>query len=128
MRSCRLWRVNTGLHTNEGGRFESFQKIFYRGIRWRPSTGGRKHQQLDPQSAFTYSTDFRTSEPALNATNKHKHHYGEKMRTCRFKEGLRPLRALTWADDDVKSWHSKRTQRAENTAMFPSWPSQTRSL
>lgn len=33
---------------------------------------------------------------------------------------------LTWADDDVKSWHSKSTQSAENTTMAPSAPSKTR--
>lgn len=33
---------------------------------------------------------------------------------------------LTWADDDVKSWHNKSTQSAENTTMAPSSPSKPR--
>lgn len=42
------------------------------------------------------------------------------------KAGMRHLITLTWAEDDVKSWHSKSTQRAENTAMAPRSPSHTR--
>lgn len=39
---------------------------------------------------------------------------------------MRRLITLTWDEDGVKSWHSKSTQRAENTVMAPRSPSHTR--
>lgn len=47
------------------------------------------------------------------------------MRVAKLKGGCGASQ-LTWADDDVKSWHSKSTQTAESTAMASSSPSQTR--
>ena len=39
------------------------------------------------------------------------------MHQLKEKRWMRHLMNPTWAEDDVKSWHSKSTQRAEHTAM-----------
>lgn len=39
------------------------------------------------------------------------------MHQVKEKGWMQHLMNPTWAEDDVKSWHSKSTQRAENTAM-----------
>lgn len=44
------------------------------------------------------------------------------MEPSSWTEGLDAAVNLTWAEDDVKSWHSRSAHRAESTSMAPLGP------